>query len=97
MANRAGSGVVSLSLGAGTGMYVLILECRDCFWIPCSGIGAEFEWMLTAIPLKHGMVTAGKGLRESGTLLQLGGGGPGQYLDASCCEPQRRGWSGVAG
>lgn len=44
MAKRAGSGVeLLLSRGAGTGMYVLILECRDCFWMPCSGMGAEVE------------------------------------------------------
>lgn len=82
-------------------MYVLILECRDCFWSPCSGIGAEFEWMLTAIPLKHGIVAACKVLRESGKLLQLGGGGPGQYTDASWCERRRREggaeWRGDAG
>ena len=50
--------------------------------------------MLTAIPLKHGMVAAGKVLRESGTLLQRGGGRPSTF-DAPFREPQRKvEWSG---
>jgi hypothetical protein len=35
---------------------VLIRERRDCFCMPCSGSGAEFAWMLTAMPLKQGIV-----------------------------------------
>ena len=65
MANRAGSGLFSPIRAGGTGMYVLTLEWRDCFWSPCSGIGAWLEWMLTAMPLKHGMVAAGVGQAPS--------------------------------
>ena len=37
-------------------MYVLMRESRDCFCMPCSGSGAELAWMLTAMPLKQGIV-----------------------------------------
>src|SRR5690554_1076467 len=33
-------------------------ENRDCFCMPYSGRGAELAWMLTAMPLKQGMVAA---------------------------------------
>lgn len=57
IANLAASGFASLfSFGWGTGIYVLILEKRDCFCIPYSGNGDPFAWMLTAMPLKHGIM-----------------------------------------
>ncbi len=31
-------------------------ETRDCFWMPYSGSGDPLAWMLTAMPLKQGMV-----------------------------------------
>lgn len=43
-------------LGGGTGMYVLILDRRDCFWTECSGNGPFGVWMLTARPLKQGIL-----------------------------------------
>lgn len=63
MANLAGSCLVRLPVicGCGTGMYVFILDMRDCLWMPCSGSGAPFAWMLTAMPLKQGMVSVSVG------------------------------------
>lgn len=58
MANLADS-VLPLSsakVGLGTGMKVLILENFDCFCMPYSASGAPFAWMLTAMPLKQGIL-----------------------------------------
>lgn len=40
----------------GTGMYVLIRDRREVFWTECSGRGPLGVCMLTARPLKQGMV-----------------------------------------
>lgn len=58
------SGLLSLELvgirGGGTGMYVEILEARDCFWTECSGRGPSGVWIDTAKPLKHGILLVSK-------------------------------------
>lgn len=63
MANLEGSGLwdSGFSWGWGTGMYELILDRRDCVCMPYSGTGAPLAWMLTAMPLKQGMVAEDKG------------------------------------
>ena len=43
-------------LGGGTGMYVEIRDSRDVFCTECSGSGPFGVCMLTARPLKHGMM-----------------------------------------
>ena len=42
--------------GGGTGIYELIREARVCFWIEYSGSGPSGVCMLTAKPLKHGIL-----------------------------------------
>lgn len=45
-------------------------ERRDCFCMPCSGIGVELAWMLTAMPLKQGIVQDyGSGEDSSGDVV----------------------------
>ena len=52
------SGTVEVveTLGGGTGMYDVILENRPCLMIECSGRGPSGVCMLTAKPLKQGML-----------------------------------------
>jgi hypothetical protein len=73
MANLAGSGLLlELRVGCGTGMYVLMRDSLDCFCMPYSGSGAEFAWMLTAIPLKQGIVAETRLLEERKWPLERG-------------------------
>ena len=44
------------TFAGGTGMYDVIREARPCFWMEYSGSGPSEVWMLTAKPLKHGML-----------------------------------------
>ena len=44
------------TLAGGTGMYEVIREARPCFWMEYSESGPSGVCMLTASPLKHGMV-----------------------------------------
>lgn len=44
------------TLAGGTGMYVDILEARDCFWMEYSDMGPSGVCMLTARPLKQGIL-----------------------------------------
>lgn len=48
------------TLGGGTGMKQAIREARDWRWIEYSEIGPSGVWMLTASPLKQGMMRKGK-------------------------------------
>ena len=43
-------------LGGGTGMYEVMRDTRACFWIEYSGSGPSGVCMLTARPLKHGIL-----------------------------------------
>lgn len=47
------------TFGGGTGMYEVILDIRDCFWMENSAIGPSGVWTLTARPLKQGMSRRG--------------------------------------
>lgn len=101
MANLAGSGLLpGLRVGCGTGMYVLMRDSLDCFCMPYSGSGAELAWMLTAIPLKQGIVTETRRFAreklslECGTLGDLGclgAGGRWETREASTVWPREGG------
>ena len=60
MANLDCSGMPEVEdcgiFAGGTGIYELMRLNRDCFWVECSGSGSPSAWMLTARPLKQGMV-----------------------------------------
>ena len=45
-----------LIFGEGTGMYDVILPALVCLWIEYSDSGPSGVWMLTAKPLKHGIL-----------------------------------------
>lgn len=68
IAKDDGSGLVEElsvgTLGGGTGMYVLMRDSRDCFWTEYSGRGPLGVCMLTARPLKQGMMFLHGGLGE---------------------------------
>lgn len=60
------------NLGGGTGMYELMRETLDCFWMEYSGRGPSGVCMLTARPLKQGMTAACQDNMSQGDETSLG-------------------------
>jgi hypothetical protein len=44
------------TFAGGTGIYEVIRDARLCFWMEYSEIGPSGVWMLTARPLKQGIL-----------------------------------------
>jgi hypothetical protein len=44
------------TFAGGTGMYVVMRDARVCFWMENSEIGPSGVWILTARPLKQGIL-----------------------------------------